>query len=1105
MDTNQQNNIFAPPQKNELSGDAGMFAPPRQDELFAPPKPSELKQAPKPEDTPPPEMLKDEDFQRIGQKHGVSPEELRSLAPYYGAINAPRSLGEAVAQGAKGAAGFAGRSLGFNVPQKIYAKLQDPNMEQALDELQSIGHKQSGILNTVGEMVANPVAGVGSSAAARIASTAGIGAAQGFGASSKGEELPETLKGAAIGGALGAGAEVIGKLAAKYRPNKIEETLFENQAASRQFDLSKGIDEVAQREAGSEKLLNEIGFNGKNELTPTEIDVLINEQLGEKAVQKYLDPASPEGQVIREQIGTMTVPEQAIKNKLAEEVVTLRARDFAEDLLGSRPKTFEDSMREIEEFASRQGSEAVRNKYQDFLRMKQGEKYIEEAGLKAINEPNFFGRAGTFISDAQFVMRNIDDKFGTKLEEIIRDLNKDYNRSTFALREFRNKYDDVFQSARKLGTDDVVTGTDRIYQAMDKGLTNQLPEAEKATADSFKKYFDDIREFANGLVREKDPRISPLAIPQRENYVPHMLKATPDLVPVMEKKWKDSIEEATQLLGRKIDDLSQLSSEELKSILASSPSTKDLVKGVTLMDNKEIKSGADLSSRLKEMLYTRKGNISLESKARAAIAREGEIPYYMRETNLYKLARRYTDNTLRHLYLRNGLDKLGYEASTLKKAGAEVDAEYVNNIIRDVLGVRKGTAAEAMLQTKVGLARNLDTIIDKYGKDSTVGGAITTAKAFPEYLQFWLRQIYPNALGFFNLRAVLQNGTAAITKLAPELGGSYGYSSVLRGALYTVKNLPRLLAKVESLGNVPSEFTRKGEQAIAEGIARSSGVRMSRDAIEGAGKAGMFLYQKIEEFNRALTLGIGEMMAHDIAAGSPAAIGALKKLPFTVRKAVLSNRENTELTGELLGKYLNDATQYNYNKISMSEFGRTMGPFFSTFSKWPTATVGDILYEKRARGLLGSIPRTAEKYILPFMLLQAVDYAAGERLGEKDGLSDRQKKLMGSGGMSQSAPIGSAMSIARGEIFTPPAVDALYKGLVEPIMKGQLDAEPRDMPEKVAKVGAGVTGTLIQSFFPGAGLVRFITDDLVTYITGNKPEGSNYFEKTAEGARQITK
>lgn len=1055
-----------------------------------------------------PEMLKDEDFQTLAAKHNADPEQLRNLAPYYGAIAAPRSLGEAVAQGVKGAAGFAGRSLAFNVPQKLAAKMYDPGTREALDELQETGRKQGGILDTVTEAVANPIAGVGSNAAARIASTAGIGAAQGYGTSKEGQEIPETLKGAAIGGALGAGAEVVGKLAAKYKPNKIEEALFENQAASKQFDLDKGIQEVAQREADSENLLREVGFKGKNELNPAEVDTLINQQIGESGVAKYLDPSTSEGQMIRnklaEEAKVSSVTEQAIKNKLAEDVVSNRARDFAEDITGKRPKTFDDSMKDIEEFSSRQGSDAVRNRYEDFLRTKQAEKHIEEAGLKAINEPNFFGRAGSFISDAQFVARHIDDKFGTKVEEIIRDLNKAYNRSTFALREFRNKYDDVFQAARKAGTDDTVVNTDRLYKAMDQGATGQLSTAEQETAKSFQKYFSDIREFVNGLVREKDPRIAPMSIPLREDYVPHMLKATPDLIPVMEKKWKQALEEVSQGLGRPVTDLSSVTPEELRAVLEKSPSTQDLIRGVTLLDNKEVKSGADLSSRLKEMLYTRNGTTALETKARAALAREGEIPYFMRETNLYKLARRYTDNTLRHLYLRDGLDKLNYESEVLKKTGADVDSEYIRNIVRDILGVRKGTAAEAMLQTKIALTRNLDNLIDKYGKESNIGGALVTAKAFPEYLQFWLRQIYPNMLGF-NLRAALQNGTSAVTKLAPELGGAYGYNTVLKGALYTVKNMPRLLAKVESMGTVPSEFTRKGEQAIAEGIARSPGVRMTRDAIEGAGKAGMYLFQKMEGFNRALSLGMGEMMAHDIASGTPAALGALKKLPFSIRKTILSNRDNTELTGELLGKYLNDVTQYNYNKISMSEWGRTMGPFFSTFSKWPTATAGDILYEMRSKGALGSIPRTMEKYILPLALLQAVDYAAGERLGEKDGLSDRQKKLMGTAGMSQAAPIGSISGLARGALFTPPAVDALYKGMVEPIMKGQLDVEPRELPAAVGKMGVNTAGSLAQSFFPGAGLVRFITDDLVTYITGHKPEGSNFFERTAEGARDIAK
>lgn len=1098
MATNPQskpNGMFAPPTREELSAPpAGMFAPPREEELFAPPRKEELlPQSAKTEAPPPPEMLREEDFQRIGKEFGVSPNELRSLAPYYGVRVGPSTLSEAAEVGAKSAAGTLGRTAGFGLPQHIYKKLQSEPMRKALDELNRISREQQSFGELAGEiaMPGGAIASTAKKAAPRIIGAATTGGLYGLTGSEEGKETEAAGKGALIGTGLGSGLELFGAALRKLSPSKIESQLAEQQARTGQIDIGKGAEEVAARTEKSENLLDDLIFRQKESLSRADIDVLMKEQIGEDSVARYMDPMSEEGSWIRRRIeGPVT--EQSIRGALVDDLLDTRARDFAQDLTGKLPKTGEEALGDIQKFASRQGEEATSNRYRDYLQSKQAEKYLSETGARAVDEPTFFGKALNFLSDNQFVFRNIDDRFGTKLEETVRDLNKSFNRSTFALQKFRNDYDQVFQVARKNGSDDAVVGTDKLYRAMDSGNLAGLSDAEKQTVGEFTKYFAQVRDFVNGLVKEKDPRIAPLSIPKHENYVPHMLKSTPELVSALEKKLDQVLLEASQQAGKKISDLSQLNPQQYRA-LATTEDMKDLIRAVNLFDEKEIAGAADLSSKLKQMMYSREGNVALESAARAALERKGEIPNFLRETNLYKLARRYTDNTLRHLYLRNGIDKLRYQAKSLQKAGADADATYVNNLIRDILGVRKGTAAEAMLRTRINASRKLDSLIEKYGKDSVRGHALTLVKSFPDMLSFTTRQIYPNVLGYWNLRAAIQNATSAITKVAPELGGAYGYTTTLRGAVYTLGNIRRLIQKAEQLGNVPAEFVRKGERAIAEGVARSAGVQLSRDALEAVGKAGMKLYQWVENFNRALALGVGEVMARDLARGSNLALGSLRKFPRPVQKAVLDNRGNPEAAAEILGKYLNDTTQYNYNKISMSEFGRTMGPFFSTFSKWPTATVGDILYEMRDKGVLGSIPRNMEKYIAPFVLLQSLDYLLGERIGDLESLTPEQKKLLGSAGLSQSAPIGSVAAIAKGEIFTPPFVDALVQAFVVPVIEGD-----------VGKLEKGA-GALVGSYVPGAGILRFVTDDLVTYLTGERPEGSNFIERTVEGAERITK
>jgi hypothetical protein len=105
-------------------------------------------------------VTKPEEIQAIAAKHGVNPQDLQSIAPYYGATTEPQSLGEAVSTGAKAAAGTVGRAL-FNAPQKIYQLTQSPEMQKALDELQELGRQKQSYLQSGAEMVANPVMGVG--------------------------------------------------------------------------------------------------------------------------------------------------------------------------------------------------------------------------------------------------------------------------------------------------------------------------------------------------------------------------------------------------------------------------------------------------------------------------------------------------------------------------------------------------------------------------------------------------------------------------------------------------------------------------------------------------------------------------------------------------------------------------------------------------------------------------------------------------------------------------------------------------------------------------------------------------------------------------------
>jgi hypothetical protein len=259
----------------------------------------------------------------------------------------------------------------------------------------------------------------------------------------------------------------------------------------------------------------------------------------------------------------------------------------------------------------------------------------------------------------------------------------------------------------------------------------------------------------------------------------------------------------------------------------------------------------------------------------------------------------------------------------------------------------------------------------------------------------------------------------------------------------------------------------------------------------------MMLFQKGEELNRAVTIGTAKAMAGDLLKNSSMAWKAVNNFPVSVRKQIKAavDAGDQVQTFQTVAKYLNDTAQFNYNRSSLFEFGRTMGPILSTFSKWPTAIAGELLYELRSKGAMAGAARSLERLVVPFAGLAAMDamlFGGGAGMGKME-IPDRIKKLTGAGGIEHVAPIGALKEFTGGKIFSPPAVDVAMKGLITPALEGN-----------PAKLGHGLD-TLLYNYTPGSGLVRFLTDDLVTYATGNRPEGSTFVERTASGLNQIAK
>lgn len=1034
-------------------------------------------------------MLTEQDMQAIAQKHGVNYQELKDIAPYYGAISEPvepgtrePSLTAALKQGVKGTLGHI--PLLGEAGQLIYKKLQDPNMRGALDEIKEIGSGQMSGPSKIAEAVLTPVpVGKALGAAGRVATAAGVGAGFGVLGSKEGEEFQAARKGAVIGGIIGGGAEVLGAVV-----NKLAKTAAERAAAQKLLEetapkIDEEVGKIQEARAASEDIIEHAISKPDTVLTPVEVDTIAKEQIN----PDVLDPATEEGALLKERLGAGYSKEAAAR-VAAEDLVESRARSFAEHLTGDRPKTGEEASKAIDDYASRQGPEATAKQYRTFQVADTAMKYIEANGIRVEHgAEDFGGKSANFLSDAQFPMRVIDarGKFPLSAEKAVQDLNVNNNRFAIVREDLRKNTTDALFNKFPEVREQIRNGT--IPDAIRNGTVESLAPREQEAANEMSRMWEEGRQYVNEGVRTKDPTISPLNIPKQENYVPDMTLPTEEAAVAVQQQIGKALDQATQSLGRPVTSLAQVTPVEYKALAKVEGPLQDLQKAVHMFDAKNIGSGQELSLKLRDTFEGRAGAARLQTKANAALEKQNAIPDFLKERNGFRLMDRWNQNTLRHLFLREPLDRLQAISNMADKAGDKLGSGYINRFLQDMNGVRAGTAAAYTKAKVMQWQKACDSVI-RDSSNPLWRKAAEWGRVLPEFNNDVYMQLYPNLIGL-NPKSHIQHIIQPFAKMWPELGMTpYGLSTILRGMCNTVINLPTRLRQVSELGLEGSSHIASYRRATATGFRASGLYSAGMTGLGAIGKPAMYAYGKIFSLNKALAISVGETMASDLAHGVAGAQRSVSLFPRPIQRAIAMAPTAAE-KADLITKHLNSTSVYNYSRASMSEFGRTMGPLFSTFSKWPLATAGDITSAIRTKGWARGTAESIRKYGSVIGGLELAQYLL---FGAPDDMSDRQKKIIGHSGLVAMAPGMSLMETFKrgGEGFAPPAVDALIKTFVMPTIHGDPDMFHKGL------------GNTMQQFLPGSVYVRFMTDDLPTYLTGHRPGGSDFIERTQEGIKK---
>lgn len=633
--------------------------------------------------------------------------------------------------------------------------------------------------------------------------------------------------------------------------------------------------------------------------------------------------------------------------------------------------------------------------------------YMEEAGV----DPNIAKTIGVSLMDAQFVGNIADRRYGTQLMPTMNELSRDSIRGLWNAKDMKTQ---AQKAIDKLNIDSLEKS---------KTLIKDIEAGEGPP--ELTNLFETFRKNINEQYGEE-------VIKQRKNYVPHYTMRTPELIATLRNRVKNTTGKRAGEVGLK----------DLDSIRAD----KDLLDSLQYvggyMGKKENMFNDEAILKLANSLnYSTSTKDFIDAAAGSAKERLSEdIPALIREMDIGKLLNGWIDSTTADAAMRDNLMKVRAEANALK----EVDpllADYFTRYANDLSGRKAGLAEWTQRKSVEFVANNLEKALEAQQAGKEALASYYTAKAeIPRYMQYSQAQLYPYFLGM-RPDAVVRNLTQPYMLTIPEIGGSGDYvaKQVLKAMPQSVLGMfsgskSKAVQELAAKGWLPPDPTPGQFQALSQGVATGGAFKKaSRKFLEKANNLAMIGYQQSDLANRIVTLNLGKGLASDAIKGNKNALAYINRMPPAYRKQVKDAlvEGNTEALQDRILDHLMATTQFNYNRASMSEYGRVAGSAFSQFSKWPTAIGADLFDGYDAARFAKEMGNTKipsgnakilRKYLGPYLML----VGANKVFYGEEGPSEQQKQLL-SKDWSGAAPLSSITAPISdpGRAFTPPIFQAI--------------------------------------------------------------------------------
>ena len=551
--------------------------------------------------------------------------------------------------------------------------------------------------------------------------------------------------------------------------------------------------------------------------------------------------------------------------------------------------------------------------------------------------------------------------------------------------------------------------SDKLYQFLDKGITDGLTAEQLSVANKWRGLYKNFLDHLRDLGMNIDERI---------NFISHIKADEGTIKARLLNQIPQIQDELDQLLrsGRLYDQANRLVDRqnmrpEVREFLAAMKDLSDGQKFESMVDiRKFIRSIGTKDSPTKKKLGYEMGT---------AFQREGNMPEILREKDVTKNFFRYVNGNLKGYYYRDFFEELNKNIAVLDALKLKEASGVWNEYARQMSGTPSDFMA--MMEAKAGSLREFGKQLAADTNNPLVKKLGDAIQVVPDFIGWTTAQIYPNMLGW-RLDAPVRNLSQTILLTAPEIGGKYGYKVVGKAWAQAIRakasgvDIEKFL---ESKGlRAGAYMGDNGLEAIQDGL---KNMGLAAKSIDKLGKIGMYLYGKSDDVNRFITWHAGQNIAEDMIAGKFNKLQTfLKRMPAGYR-ANLTNalrKNNPDEVKDLVSKYLVEQSQFSYTRSDLSKYGRDFGKLFTMFTKWPTMIAGDMERIAAVEATkAASVQAIGMKYFAPLAGLAIAQ--AG--LDAVDAEENPLHKVLIARNLTKFAP---ALSI---ELSTPPVASSSLK------------------------------------------------------------------------------